>query len=203
MLIEHIGDSKCRPQHESSTARRNTIRAEARSLLAATSCYVDMCRMRTDTPAVRTPHKPSTTGRWRKFPSLMRAKALSSDLSVLTVRRSGVIASATRIKSRSPPVAGTRRRMSSSENIPLSRTPDHKVAARRRRFHPHRRVTVTGAGAFHILPSLNVSFQFRMLGAKSYQLLSSSSIEWKGLCRKFRSDQHFVGNGFGYKADGE
>ena len=24
----------------------------------------------------------------------------------------------------------------------------------------------------------------------------------KGLCRKFRSDQHFVGNGFGYKADG-
>ena len=25
----------------------------------------------------------------------------------------------------------------------------------------------------------------------------------KGLCRKFRSDQHFVGNGFGYKADGE
>ena len=28
-------------------------------------------------------------------------------------------------------------------------------------------------------------------------------IEGKGLCRKFRSDQHFVGNGFGYKADGE
>ena len=26
---------------------------------------------------------------------------------------------------------------------------------------------------------------------------------YKGLCRKFRSDQHFVGNGFGYKADGE
>ena len=25
----------------------------------------------------------------------------------------------------------------------------------------------------------------------------------KGLCRTFRSDQHFVGNGFGYKADGE
>ena len=25
----------------------------------------------------------------------------------------------------------------------------------------------------------------------------------EGLCRKFRSDQHFVGNGFGYKADGE
>jgi hypothetical protein len=31
-----------------------------------------------------------------------------------------------------------------------------------------------------------------------YPLLSE-----KGLCRKFRSDQHFVGNGFGYKADGE
>ena len=29
------------------------------------------------------------------------------------------------------------------------------------------------------------------------------SIPPKGLCRKFRSDQHFVGNGFGYKADGE
>ena len=28
-------------------------------------------------------------------------------------------------------------------------------------------------------------------------------ITLKGLCRKFRSDQHFVGNGFGYKADGE
>ena len=25
----------------------------------------------------------------------------------------------------------------------------------------------------------------------------------KGLCRRFRSDQHFVGDGFGYKADGE
>jgi hypothetical protein len=29
------------------------------------------------------------------------------------------------------------------------------------------------------------------------------AISLKGLCRKFRSDQHFVGNGFGYKADGE
>jgi hypothetical protein len=28
-------------------------------------------------------------------------------------------------------------------------------------------------------------------------------IPLKGLCRRFRSDQHFVGNGFGYKADGE
>ena len=25
----------------------------------------------------------------------------------------------------------------------------------------------------------------------------------EGLCRRFRSDQHLVGNGFGYKADGE
>ena len=32
---------------------------------------------------------------------------------------------------------------------------------------------------------------------------NAARIPNKGLCRKFRSDQHFVGNGFGYKADGE
>jgi hypothetical protein len=36
-----------------------------------------------------------------------------------------------------------------------------------------------------------------------YRTLRVSFIDAEGLCRRFRSDQHFVGNGFGYKADGE
>ena len=42
-------------------------------------------------------------------------------------------------------------------------------------------------------------------GYKSAEVVERKDNQYKtkGLCRKFRSDQHFVGNGFGYKADGE
>ena len=37
----------------------------------------------------------------------------------------------------------------------------------------------------------------------NFGIVSISAYAAEGLCRKFRSDQHFVGDGFGYKADGE
>ena len=40
-------------------------------------------------------------------------------------------------------------------------------------------------------------------GRRDNTVVEVQSFKKRGLCRRFRSDQHFVGNGFGYKADGE
>ena len=46
-------------------------------------------------------------------------------------------------------------------------------------------------------------FCFWHCNCTSSHSVTSDEFRSKGLCRTFRSDQHFVGNGFGYKADGE
>ena len=45
--------------------------------------------------------------------------------------------------------------------------------------------------------------RFWLISEDDTILMQIQKNAFKGLCRKFRSDQHFVGNGFGYKADGE
>ena len=49
----------------------------------------------------------------------------------------------------------------------------------------------------------SVIFVESMLPFASSRVMISVPFSPQGLCRKFRSDQHFVVNGFGYKADGE